>query len=417
MKRVTALVSKFGSLDFIIKYSYIYGLIVRLFIVGFVHQAENRLSSLKYTDLDYSVFTDGARYLLKGQTPYDRHTYRYTPLLAYLMIPNLSWNYSFGKVLFAISDSLCGYYLKKILHLTTKLERVQIDRLVLLWTFNPMVINLSTRGSADTLVCLLCVLFLYHLIKGNITRSALFYGLVVHFKIYPILYSLPIYFFIDHQRKASTIFLRNRIKFAALSASVFIVLFIIFYAKFGSVFLNETYLYHLSRKDNRHNFSIFFYFIYLNYDQISPIISILAFLPQVIVIGTAGIKLYKDIIFCVFVQTFAFVIFNKVVTAQYFVWYLIYLPLILARSNLFTDAKKRWLLIYCAAIWLAVEFLWMMVAFQLEFKGVNVFLELWGINILFFLVNCGILWLFITNHHYSAAAPASAPTQKKLHKD
>lgn len=45
-------------------------------------------ANLKYTDLDYSVYTDAAKYVLEGGTPYDRHTFRYTPILAYMMIPN-----------------------------------------------------------------------------------------------------------------------------------------------------------------------------------------------------------------------------------------------------------------------------------------------------------------------------------------
>ena len=87
--------------------------------------------------------------------------------------------------------------------------------------------------------------------------------------------------------------------------------------RYGFDFLEHSYLYHVTRKDVKHNFSVYFYMLYLTMDtHFSWIISLLAFLPQLLVVVVFGVKYYKDITFCCFVQTFAFVTFNKVCTSQ-----------------------------------------------------------------------------------------------------
>ena len=153
----------------------------------------------------------------------------------------------------------------------------------------------------------------YHLLRKKYTQAALWFGLVVHFKIYPIIYAIPIYFYIDKER--STFFTRNRIRFTLVSASVFLFLTTFFYYLYGYECLYESLLYHLLRKDHRHNFSLFFYFIYLNYENISILMSIMTFLPQFTILVACGFKFYKDLPFCLFIQTYFFVFFNKVITA------------------------------------------------------------------------------------------------------
>jgi GPI mannosyltransferase 1 subunit M len=69
---------------------------------------------LKYTDIDYSVFTDASRFILDGTSPYDRATYRYTPLLSWMLVPN-QFFFPFGKILFCFSDILVGLMLERML--------------------------------------------------------------------------------------------------------------------------------------------------------------------------------------------------------------------------------------------------------------------------------------------------------------
>jgi hypothetical protein len=85
----------------------------------------------------------------------------------------------------------------------------------------------------------------------------------------------------------------------------------------GTPFLRHAYSYHLSRRDHRHNFSPYFYPIYLTYTNASSASSLLSFIPQMILsLGTGLLFGRKNLPLAWFVQTMAFVTLNKVCTSQ-----------------------------------------------------------------------------------------------------
>lgn len=70
---------------------------------------------VRYTDVDYLVFSDAASLMASGDSPYKRTTYRYSPLLAFFLIPNSIIHRSWGKFLFSASGAktflpLCKHY-------------------------------------------------------------------------------------------------------------------------------------------------------------------------------------------------------------------------------------------------------------------------------------------------------------------
>jgi len=104
------------------------------------------------------------------------------------------------------------------------------------------------------------------------------------------------------------------------------------WTSWGYPFVYETYLYHLHRLDHRHNFSPYFYQIYLTHPRIStaavehlsawrtfirsPLTSFLTQLFLSLSSGLFFIRTRRDMIMGWFIQTATFVIFNKVCTSQ-----------------------------------------------------------------------------------------------------
>lgn len=111
-----------------------------------------------------------------------------------------------------------------------------------------------------------------------------------------------------------------------------------------------------------------------------------------------------DLVFAWFVQTSVFVVFNKVCTSQvwhgkhsrrklvtdatqqYFLWYLLFLPLLLPSLNM-----SRWKGFALVTVWATVQGLWLSEGYQLEFMGSNVFFNLWVRGLIYVVGNCWVL--------------------------
>lgn len=207
---------------------------------------------VKYTDIDYHVFTDAARHVVEGNSPYLRATYRYTPLLAILLTPNIVLHKCFGKVIFVIFDVLAGCLLYKIAGAQGRSDR----RAVIaswLWLFNPLPLTVSTRGNAESIMAVLVLASIYFALVKHVSVSAIFFAMSVHFKIFPIIYGLPLVLLVGDDAYNSKkphvggteerqengyiyqavqfIFHPRRVKFAVISAVIFLGLTVLLYVR------------------------------------------------------------------------------------------------------------------------------------------------------------------------------------------
>uniref|UniRef100_A0A1J3IGD0 GPI mannosyltransferase 1 n=1 Tax=Noccaea caerulescens TaxID=107243 RepID=A0A1J3IGD0_NOCCA len=406
----------------------VFSMLLRVFLIVYGEWQDAHME-VRYTDVDYIVFSDAASLMASGESPYKRTTYRYSPLLALLLIPNSIFNRSWGKFLFSASDLLVGLFIRMILKQRKVPEKI-CTYSVMVWLLNPFTFTIGTRGNCEPIVCAMILWIIISLTKGNLSQAAFWYGLVVHFRVYPIIYALPIILVLDSQifisgqkplledwntgqvktRTSSntekktfffslvSLFSRERIVFALISGGVFLACNAVSYYFYGHEFLHEALLYHLTRTDPRHNFSIYFYHIYLHYErQFSAVEKLISFLPQFTVQFALVLCFSRDLVFCIFLQTVAFVAFNKVITAQYFVWFYCLLPLILPWSRM----KLKWEGLLCIILWIGAQTHWLLWGYMLEFKGINVFLQLWMASLVFLAANTFVLVKIIQRHRFS----------------
>lgn len=211
----------------------VYGAAAALRLVLLVYGLwQDAHSPVKYTDIDYLVFTDAARFVARGQSPYARETYRYTPLLAWLLMPaggsssdGGGWAgmalFASGKMMFAAADLAAGWLLERVLvqqlaalrpdaedgcspststasmaSMASIAARARLYASV--WLLNPMVATISTRGSSEGLLGALVAMLLWAVqVARRPGLAGLLLGAGVHLKIYPFIYAPAIVWWMD----------------------------------------------------------------------------------------------------------------------------------------------------------------------------------------------------------------------------
>lgn len=216
---------KLVNLDY--KLHLLFAFLIRVVFIIYASY-HDEFSNVPYTDVDYKVFSDASRHILNNKSPYERHTYRYTPLIAFLLIPNIIFHHTFGKYLFSLVDIIvalliriivtnsCTIYniennaithdkqikpAKKIKHKNRNLDNkinTAANVSMMIWLYNPMTIAIATRGNCDSIAALAVLLTQYFLqCRKKYFISGVLHGIAIHIRLYPLIYSLALFMYLS----------------------------------------------------------------------------------------------------------------------------------------------------------------------------------------------------------------------------
>ncbi|EPY42879.1 phosphatidylinositol glycan, class M [Angomonas deanei] len=378
----------------------IFGIVVRAILLIFA-EYQDRNFRVKYTDIDYMIVVDGAREMYGGGTPFDRTTYRYTPLLAVLALPAVLIANPLGKVVFTLADVGAAFYAYKVLtkFATERSAKWMVSFFIL---FNPIVLNVSTRGNSDMLITFMSMFVLSRFFDKKYFSAAAMLGFAVHLKIYPIIYALPLVLGVIENSEGRSYIKKfmNAFPTILLCGILFVVCFAVptylCYLKFGYRYLYEALIYHFYREDHRHNFSPYWLLMYINMGRramgvgVDHSAGLFAFIPQFIVLFYSAWRLRRNIAHACCVQTVLFIAFNKVCTVQYFVWFIPFLPFVFCEPLNTATGKKSarpslWTMCAAFTLWSLTIPLWVVTAYPLEFEGKNLFGRLWIVSCVFYM--------------------------------
>lgn len=137
---------------------------------------------------------------------------------------------------------------------------------------------------------------------------------------------------------------------------------LLYYVQYGWQFVEETYGYHLKRVDNRHNLSAYFYLTYLTMGQAKNYIhEVFKILPMAYLFIVITKKYHSNIRVVLFLMTYVFVLFNRVLTVQYYMWVFSSLVLVM-NSSMFVIQKKWRALLHMFCVWMLGVLTWVWVA-------------------------------------------------------
>jgi len=334
---------------------------------------------------------------LSGESPYRREGYRYSPIFAFVLLPEVIWDLrGLGKMIFATVDAIAiGPGIAELCY-SRGLSKIQSKQIALYgWILNPLAINICTRGSSEAIIVAIVIVAFLSMYRDCFFITGILLGIGTHVKIYPILH-IPAF------ALALTRFQYRCISFLSGAAFGFIIPTWISMQMYPSEYIDAAILHHVHRIDHKHNFSLFWLPFFLLQESDSTSFYQYLFIRFLSTSFTLLIQiavLYylakRDLIACTFAQTILLVTFNKVCTAQYFVWWF---PLAVICVSGALNLKNKYsyytysLLFRVAVLWTAALAAWLTVAYQLEFRGAQVYFLLWLLSILFFVIN---LYVFV----------------------
>lgn len=137
---------------------------------------------------------------------------------------------------------------------------------------------------------------------------------------------------------------------------------------------------------------------------------ILTFIPQWGIIILTGFCLYYDVFIAMLIQTWAFVAFNKVCTAQYFLWYITILPIIFSHNLM--NGPRSYLTFICVFLMISSSAVFGFYAYQFEFEGTNTLWEIQLGNFYFFFVNIFGILCFTLNQRITITRHLDEDSEK-----